>query len=178
MVSGDINGDGRSDNDLAYIPKDANDIVLVGSSGTTPLPKTDPAYTAMMNFIDADPYLQDNKGKISERSGPREPWNHQIDLRINQEIPTFGSQKIELTLDILNVLNLLSSDWGWIRNAGVNQTVNLFTFKGLVKTAGPDYGKPLYQWTGLPVNNGKADPFVADNILSRWQMQFGVRYTF
>jgi hypothetical protein len=177
MVSGDINGDGRSDNDLAYIPKDANDILLTNSSGTV-LAKTDAAYSQLMAFIDADSYLKDHKGQISERSGPREPWAHTLDLRINQDIPTFRGQKIQLTLDILNVPNLLNSEWGWIRNTGVNQTVNLLTFKGLEKTVGADYGKAKYQWTGLKVTDGKADPFQPDNILSRWQMQLGVRYTF
>ncbi len=177
MVNGDVNGDGRSDNDLAYVPNDANDILLVTSAGVV-LPKTDAAYSQLFSYIDADPYLKDNKGRISERSGPREPWNHSVDLRINQEIPTFAGQKVEITFDVLNVLNLLNSDWGWIWNAGINQTVNLYTFKGLEKTAGPNYGKPKYQWAGLPVTDGKANPFVADNILSRWQLQLGLRYTF
>ncbi len=180
MVSGDVNGDGRSDNDLAYIPRDANDILLTNSSSApfTVLPKTDAAYSQLMAFIDADSYLKDNKGRISERSGPREPWAHSLDMRISQDIPTFGTQKIQLTLDLLNVLNLLNSDWGWIKNTGVNQTVNLLTFKGLNKNVGADYGKPIYQWTGLKVTDGKADPFQPDNLLSRWQMQLGVRYTF
>jgi hypothetical protein len=177
MVSGDVNGDGRSDNDLVYIPKDANDIILVNSSGAV-LPKSDPAYAALMNFINSDDYLKDNKGKISDRSGPREPWAHSIDLRIMQDIPTIAGQSIQITFDILNVLNLLNSDWGWIRNTGINQTVNLVTFKGLDKTVGPDYGKPHYVWSGLPVNDGKADPFQPDNILSRWQLQLGIRYNF
>lgn len=177
MVSGDVNGDGRSDNDLSYIPRDANDILLTNSAGTV-LPKTDPSYAQLMAFIDADPYLKDNKGRISERSGPREPWAHSVDLRISQDIPTFGTQRIQITLDVLNILNLFNSDWGWIRNTGTNQTVNLLTFKGLEKTVGADYGKPKYQWTGLKVTDGTADPFQPDNILSRWQMQLGIRYTF
>ena len=176
MVSGDVNGDGRSDNDLAYIPRDANDIILVNSSNV-PLAKSDPAYALMMSYINADPYLSEHKGQISERSGPREPWAHSIDLRLAQEIPTVGTQRIEITIDILNVLNLLNSNWGWIRNTGVNQTVNLFTFKGLDKTPA-NYGKAHYQWSGLPVdNNGHASPFQPDNILSRYQVQFGIRYT-
>ncbi len=177
MVSGDINGDGRTDNDLAYIPRDANDILLTNASGTV-LPKTNAAYTDLMNYINADSYLKDNKGKISERSGPREPWSQQIDLRINQEIPLFATHRLELTVDILNVLNLINSDWGWVRNVGINQTVNLYTFKGLEKTAGPDYGKPKYQWAGLPIIDGKADPSVPDNVFSRYQIQLGARYTF
>jgi hypothetical protein len=181
MVFGDINGDGSGAslsniNDLAYIPKDANDIILVNDAGGT-LAKTDPAYAQVMGYIDADPYLKENKGKISERSGPREPWAHSVDLRISQEIPHLWGHKIEFTIDILNVLNLLNSDWGWIRNTGVNQTVNMFQFYDIV-TTGADIGKPRYKWLGLKTTDGKADPFQPDNILSRWQVQFGARYTF
>jgi hypothetical protein len=190
MITGDVNGDGRSDNDLAYIPKDANDVDLMGAtnpdlpvSGTNPLikltDKTRTEYAQLMAFIDADAYLKDNKGKISERSGPREPWAHQLDMRINQEIPTMPGHKIEVSLDILNVLSLLKNSWGWIRNTGVNQTVNMYTFKGLDKTAGADFGKPLYQLqtSTVRVTDGVANPFVIDNILSRWQFQLGLRYT-
>ena len=176
MVIGDVNGDGRSDNDLVYIPRDANDIILVGSSGA-PLPKSHADYTALFAFIETDSYLRENKGRISERSGPREPWAHQVDLRISQEIPTIAGQRLEITLDILNVLNLLNNDWGWIRNTGLNQIVNMLTFRSFETAAGPNYGKPRYQWAGLKVTDGRADPFTADNFLSRWQAQVGVRYT-
>jgi hypothetical protein len=172
MVNGDVNGDGRTDNDLAYIPKDANDIVLVNSSGTV-LPTTDAAYTQLMNFINSDKYLSDAKGTIIKRSGAREPWSHSIDLRLSQEIPTFAGQKFEITIDILNVMNLLNSDWGWVKTVGANQTVNLLNFHSIENSAAsPNYGKPRYQWAGM------SDPFVPDNILSRWQAQLGLRYTF
>jgi len=60
-----------------------------------------------------------------------------------------------------------------------NQTVNLYTFKGLEKTAGPDYGKPKYQWAGLPIIDGKADPHPSrTTVFSRYQIQLGARYTF
>lgn len=177
MVSGDVNGDGRSDNDLVYIPADANDIVLVNSAGAK-LAKTASDYAALMTYIDADPYLKENKGKMSERSGPREPWAHQVDMRISQEVPTIAGHKIEVTLDILNVLNLLNSDWGWVKNTGLNQTVNMLTFRSFETAPGPDYGKARYQWAGLKVTDGKAEPTFPDNILSRWQAQLGVRYTF
>lgn len=176
MVTGDVNGDGRSDNDLVYIPRDANDIILVSSTNAV-LPKSDIAYTQLMSFINSDTYLSANKGKISDRSGPREPWAHSVDMRLTQDIPVIQGHTIELTVDILNVLNLLNSDWGWIKNTGVNQTVSMLTFKGLDKTPGADYGKPHYALT-LPGSNTAPAPFLPDNILSRWQIQFGARYTF
>ena len=177
MISGDVNGDGRTDNDLFYIPRDANDIILTNSAGTADLPKTDVAYTQLMSFVNSDKYLSANKGKISDRSGPREPWAHSIDLRLAQDIPLVAQHSLQITVDILNVLNLLNSDWGWIKNTGVNQTVNVVSFKGLEKTVGPDYGKPRYALT-LPGSNASPAPFLPDNILSRWQMQLGLRYMF
>jgi Carboxypeptidase regulatory-like domain len=172
MVDGDVNGDGRTDNDLAYIPKDANDVILVDASGAV-LPTSDAAYGQLMNFINSNSDLSDAKGTIIARSGAREPWSHQLDLHLGQEIPTFAGQKLEVTIDILNFLNLLNSDWGWVKTTGTNQTVNLLQFHSIENTVGsPNYGKPRYRWLGI------SNPFVPDNILSRWQAQLGVRYTF
>jgi len=184
LVSGDVNGDGASGNDLAYIPRNANDIILMSGSAATDtvLPKSHPDYARLMAFIEGDDYLNENKGRISERMGPREPWSHQIDMRISQEIPTISGQRIELTFDILNVLNLLNGDWGWVRNTGANQNFNLFTFHSLETTPGADYGKPRYALSSsAKVTDGKADPFLPDDLqparVSRWQLQFGIRYT-
>ncbi len=170
MVVGDVNGDGRSDNDLVYVPRDANDIILVSSTGTV-LPKTHSDYQALFDFISRDSYLSEHKGQMSARSGAREPWSSSVDLRIAQEIPVVAGHKVEVTVDILNLMNLLDSGAGWVRNTGANQTVNLLQFRSFETTPGPNYGKPRYQWLGL------TDPFQPDNILSRWQMQLGLRYT-
>jgi hypothetical protein len=173
MVDGDVNGDGRTDNDLFYIPKDANDVVLMNSAGSAVLPSSDVAYSDLMTFINGDEYLSENKGKMSERSGPREPWMHSLDVRFGQEIPLFEGHTLEFTIDILNFLNFLNSDWGWVKTTGTNQTVNLLTFHSIENTVGsPNYGKPRYQWKGI------SNTYVPDNIESRWQLQFGLRYSF
>jgi hypothetical protein len=191
LVVGDVNGDGRSDNDLVYIPKDADDIILMGlqypDSAAGPnnptiklTDKTRREYGWLMNFINSDEYLKANKGKIAQRSGPREPWTHQLDLHFAQEIPTYAGQKIEFTFDVTNFLNLLNSDWGWVRNTGINQNYSMITFHSIETATGADRGKPRYTVaaSSLKVTDGKADPFVPDNLLSRWQAQFGIRYTF
>lgn len=170
LVDGDINGDGERDNDLVYIPKDANDVILVSSAGAV-LPKTDKAYTQLMDFIEADEYLKDNKGKLSERNAAREPWAHQIDLRISQEIPSIFGHRFEITFDILNVLNMINNEWGWVKQVA-NQNAFLLQFHSIETAAGADYGKPRYIWTN-PV-----DPRLPNDLLSRWQAQLGIRYTF
>ena len=57
-----------------------------------------------------------------------------------------------------------------MRNTGVNQTANLIKFHS-IETTGPNAGKARYQWTG------SFSPYVPDNLLSRYQMQLGIRYT-
>lgn len=166
IVQGDVNGDGLSDNDLAYIPRDQNDIILVTSAGA-PAPQSD--YDALFAFIESDDYLRDNKGKFAERNGARSAWESQIDLRIAQEVGSMMGHKVELTFDITNLGNLLNSDWGWIRQA--SQQVALVNFHS-VQTTGNDAGRPRYRWTALN------DPRIASNSLSRWTAQFGIRYTF
>lgn len=53
----------------------------------------------------------------------------------------------------------------------------MLNFHSIETTPGPDYGKARYTIPNIKVTDGKADPFVPDNILSRWQAQLGVRYT-
>lgn len=168
-VNGDVNGDGLSDNDLFYVPKDQSDIILVTSTGAA---AAQSAYDELFTFIDGDEYLKEMKGKMSERMGAREPWSHQLDFRLTQEVPTIMGQKFEFTFDILNVLNLLNHDWGYVKEVA-NQNVPIVNFYGLQSdNTQPNYGKPMYTWAPLK------DPRIPDNIRSRWQMQFGVRYTF
>ncbi|MBU2445165.1 MAG: carboxypeptidase regulatory-like domain-containing protein [Bacteroidetes bacterium] len=167
IVDGDVNGDGLTDNDLAYVPKDANDIILVDSKGVV-LPKTDGAYAELMAYIDNDAYLKDHKGEMAERNGARSPWTHQIDLRITQEIPSLFGHKFEITFDILNVMNLIDKESGWVKLARETKMVKFHS----IAPTGADAGKARYQW--LPFS----DPAIPDNLLSRWQAQLGIRYTF
>ena len=166
IVNGDVNGDSRSDNDLAYIPSDQNDVILVTSAGAA-APQSD--YDALFAFIDNDEYLSKNKGKFAERNGAYSAWSNQIDLRIAQEVGSMMGHKVELTFDITNLGNLLNHDWGWVKIA--SQQVNLLNFHS-VQTTGDNAGRPRYRWTALN------DPRIADNSLSRWTAQFGIRYSF
>jgi hypothetical protein len=171
VVNGDVNGDGETDNDLVYIPRDANDIILVSSTGTV-LDKNDEAYTSLFNYINGDDYLSGNKGKMSERNGAREPWTHQLDFRLTQEIPTFKGHKFEITFDILNVLNMIDKTWGW-QEVVPNQNAFLLGFHSVDTAPGsPDLGKARYTW------GNTSNPAQALNIESRWQAQLGIRYTF
>lgn len=162
IVNGDVNGDALSDNDLAYIPRDQSDIILVTSAGAA-APQSD--YDALFAYINNDEYLKERKGQMSERNAARSPWSQQVDLRVTQEIPSFSGQKVELTFDVLNVLNLLNREWGWVKLANDTRLLNFHSID-------PASGRARYRWTNV------TDPNIASNTLSRWTAQFGVRYTF
>lgn len=164
---GDANGDGEVTNDLLYVPRNESEIILTTNN-----------WQALDSFISNDDVLNDARGSIVARNAAREPWVNQLDLRIAQEIPSIGGQRFELTLDILNVLNLLNSDWG-------QQKWKLFGDHTLLNFDGYDQatGKPMLRFFAPNDNNqdGKLDRddlFAVDNLLSRWQMQLGLRYSF
>jgi len=166
LYSGDVNGDGQTSNDLVYIPKDKDDIILVDANGNT-LPKDNVAYDQLFAFIDSDPYLSKNKGKFAERMGARGPWSHQVDARLAIEIPSIRGQKLEITFDVLNLLNLLNKDWGIVKAVTFQQAF-LLNFHSL----DPATGRPRFRWTNPP------RPEIPLDLASRWQAQIGIRYSF
>ena len=171
-VNGDLNGDGQTSNDLVYIPKDANDVFLMSSSTTTAtlLPKTDVAYANLETYINNDPYLSTHRGQVADRNGGRIPWSHSLDLRLAQEIPTLPGQKFEITVDVLNVLNLFNHSWGYIPYLSNNQD-DLLTYHSL----DPVTGQPRFRWTKP---SATAHPWVNSDLSSRWGAQIGLRYSF
>ncbi len=160
----DINADGSLSNDLIYIPKD-NDpkTILYAADDKTII--TD--WSKVNAFINADDYLKSHRGQIAERNKSIEPWIHNVDLKIVQKLHAYGVHCFEISLDILNVLNLMNSDWGFVKTV-------------------KDQNNTSFKYLGIDSGTGKAKisfsevstPFSSDNILSRWQMQLGVQYSF
>lgn len=171
IYSGDVNGDGYGGNDLIYIPKDANDIVL-----------DDPTEWADLDaFIEQDAYLSQHRGEISERHGGVNPWFYNIDLRILQDfnLDVAGhTHTFQLSCDILNVPNLLNDGWGVRKIANPAATSPLTLIPDDPET--PDVNEG---WTsdGEPILNftGPEETFMDDpSEFSRWRMQIGLRYLF
>ncbi|MEE9429439.1 MAG: carboxypeptidase regulatory-like domain-containing protein [Melioribacteraceae bacterium] len=160
IYAGDVNGDGSGGNDLIYIPKDANDINLADPS----------QWNALNDFIEQDEYLSKHRGEIAERNGLVNPWYFNIDLRILQDftVQAFGKDNtLQLSVDVLNVANLISSSWGvrQVASPAATSPLQLDSF-------GAD-GEPIFNF------NGVQKTFVDDpGLFSRWQMQVGLRYMF
>ncbi len=153
VYSGDVNGDGFGGNDLIYIPENESDINLTNSSD----------WALLDAFIKQDPYLSENRGKIAERNGLLNPWFSNIDLRINNEFEVVG-RKVEVSLDIMNVGNLISS------SMGVRKIANASATSPLTLDSWTDDGEPVFSF------NGATETFSDDfGEFSRWRMQLGLR---
>ena len=108
----DANGDAVSGNDLMYIPKgpQSGEVVFVGDTAASH-PNEDRFWSIVGNYKDLDKA----RGSVVSRNSTYAPWVNNFDMRLSQEVPGFTSQhKGVLSLDLLNVGNLLNKKWGRI----------------------------------------------------------------
>ena len=122
--SNDMNGD-RNSSDLMYIPKSKDEVQFIDAlnSKTGEVIMTAQAQQdAFWEFVNSNPYLKKNKGKYAQRFGYVEPWYNRWDFKFLQDVYTnFGSNRrytLQVSLDILNVGNLLCKDWGVYQTMG------------------------------------------------------------
>lgn len=158
IVNGNLNGDFVSSNDLAYV-YDPNNAAT-------------PAYiqegiNSILNNPDAEQSLKDyirkNFGKVAERNGGVNGFYGTLDLRLAKKFKTFKNQNLEVSVDIFNVANMLSKDWGSGHILG-NQYI--YSIKGF------DQGNKQYTYNvnaNAGVSNLNGTPF---------QVQIGLRYGF
>jgi len=157
VVGGDLNGDGTSGNDLAFVfdPDDPNTPADVAASMRKVLDNPD-------NLL--RDYIRDNLGRIAERNGGRAPWRHNIDVRLTREF-RFRGQRTELLLDVFNFANLLNDKSGGYYNIGNKQS--------LLNVTGFDQATQRYTYTvneNIGVVNQKSG--------GGYQMQLGFRHSF
>ncbi|MBN9296757.1 MAG: TonB-dependent receptor [Filimonas sp.] len=169
---GIINGNAA----LPYIPKDQNDIIL----------KDPTQWAALNSFIEGDSYLKNHRGQYADRNGLRTPWNHTLDMKLMHEFKFNNKHSLTLSLDVFNVLNLINNDWGhitFVTNTN-NYTVNFLKFEKDAKGVAPGNPTsnpatnytPTFSFQQPTTSNGKY--YTVDPINSRWQGQFGIKYTF
>ena len=167
---GDINGDGIY-NDLFYIPTDEQiDQMSFRATGAY---TEDVQRANLKAWLAADDYLSSHRGEYFERFGDNEHFEHHFDLHIAQkyEFPV-GKQKhaIELTLDIMNIGNMLNKNWG--RYTAATGYGNFYT------PVNATYNAATKSVTYQFLHTADYDMRAYDDYLSRWRGQIGLRYTF
>ena len=178
VFTNDANQDGVFGNDLVYVPKGPGDVLFgtISSSSGNLIPSAPGTEAAFLKFVQRNPYLRLHRGEILPRFGGTNPWINRFDFRLTQNIPVPGKGHLEFYYDILNILNLISAKSGTIQTWGGTTfgTPGLASYQGTVTVNG--VRKSVYNYHPgvgeLSVPNGAA------NVDSRWQMQFGLRYSF
>jgi len=170
---GDLNGDGSGLNDLIYIPA-TSEITQMQFSGAG-------QGAAFDAYIAQDKYLSERRGQYAERYGALAPWRGRWDIKFLQDYNFNVSENkintIQLSIDILNVGNMISKDWGRIQQPNNVQPIGV-TFPD----ADPDPDIYVPDRTQEPIytfDPNLTKTFGDDSSLaSRWQMQVGLRYIF
>src|SRR5206468_8483778 len=67
LFNGNANGDGRSNNDIAFIPSSPDQVIL--QNGT---------WDQLDAFLSSDPASKNNRGTIPARNAGRAPWWNQL----------------------------------------------------------------------------------------------------
>lgn len=161
--SGDINGDGSGLNDLIYIPT-KDDLSKMNFAGDN----AEEQRNALDAFIDQDEYLSSRRGDYAEKYASLNPWYSDIDIRVLQDFNfNIGGRTntVQLSMDILNLGNLINSNWGVRQYPTNNQPIGVSV---------DEAGNPTYGFD-TSLKSTYRDDF---SLASRWQMQFGLRYIF
>ena len=154
---GDINGDGSGINDLLYVPT-TSEISSMQFSGAG-------QGAAFDDFIEQDEYLSSRRGQYAERYAALAPWRGKWDMKFIQELKVSEDNALQFSVDILNLSNLISSDWGLVQQPNAVQPIGVSVDSSNV---------PTYTF-----NPDLTETFGYDaSLLSRWQIQLGLRYIF
>ncbi len=174
VVAGDANADGldnrvagyelffdRLPNDVVYVPRNASDITLA----------TPGDYAALDRFIQGEPCLREQRGRLTRRNSCRNPWINTTTARVSKALSIAHGQSLEVTADLFNVLNFLNGDWGLVRQS--TDYFDNYHVVRLLELVGYDSPRGRGIYNVLPVNRKQ---IVIE--ASRWRLQLGARYTF
>ncbi len=165
VYSGDLNGDGNSDNDTVAVPNGRDDPRFDFSAMTAA--QLDNYFA----FLDASG-LSEYAGGIAPKNAWTEPWMNRLDLHVEQIIPTGGHTRLKLFFDFVNLGAFISEDlFGYVEIApSLSNDVFRKRFLGGASSATDGRIRPTFA----------ADPaqFNIDNGMSRWRVQLGAKFEF
>jgi hypothetical protein len=157
----DVNGDNRTTNDLLYIPTASDAFTYTGGT-----------YSDLVNYLNGDDCLTQYVGQIIPRNACRAPWTNTLDGRFAIELP-YKRYRTEITLDALNLINLIDRNSGLFQYLGFGQSTLIQTVPATVTATAP--------LTGYNITSLTAPTFtrwLRDDLRSRWQIQLGARVRF
>jgi len=175
-ISGDMNGDRISGNELMFIPAKGSDIHFQPLTVGTKVYTEAEQQAALDAFINQDNYLSENRGKYAERNSSVLPMLHRFDLSVVQDINLIvkgAKNTLQLRVDILNFGNMLNDKWG------VSQRVTNPSILAYQTTVN---NEPYYKLATQTKPDGAVlikDTFSRNSsVFDVWTAQIGIRYIF
>jgi len=153
---------------LIYVPANEGDIMLVDDGDVTAAEQ----WIMLNEFIEQDDYLSTRRGQYAEKNSNRTPFTNQIDLRIAQDLGIRvgkTSNRLQVSLDIFNLGNLINSDWGVVYSNPF--AYRLIDFEGYAA----DGTTPTFTFSEEDLGDDRFS--IADRV-SRWRGRIGLRYIF
>ncbi len=168
--SNDMNGDGWG-TDLIFIPAQRGDVQFT----------TQADEDAFFAFMEQDKYLSSHKGQYAEANSARAPWVHNFDFRVTQDFKVKAGKNmntLQLSIDMLNVGNMLNSEWGISQNMTSANNGKILKYDGkdannvpsfsMVKIT-DDSGALVYPTQSYTTNY---------SFTELWNFQVGLKYIF
>ena len=169
MTANDMNGDGYN-YDAIYIPTscDIKDNQFRFKSNDD--------MQRFMDFVAQDKYLSKNRGKYAEAYSVYAPWVNRVDFSYKHDFKVrIGNSvnKLQLSLDVKNLLNLFNSNWGVMKE--MNPKLN---YGRILKYEGADAeGYPVFSTPDAV--NGNTKIFTPNTAISQcWYASVGIKYMF
>ena len=170
MMVNDMNSDGYN-YDALYIPTDAQ-----VANGEFRFVSQDDAQR-FMDYVHNESYLKNHQGEYAEPYSLYSPWVHRIDFAYKHDFKVNvgkTSHKLQLSMDIKNVLNLFNSSWGVSKslNSAIGSEARILKYEGVDADGYATFSTPA----AISANTETWAPNHA--VGQCWYASVGIRYIF
>ena len=170
MMVNDMNSDGYN-YDALYIPTDAQ-----VANGEFRFVSQDDAQR-FMDYVHNDDYLKNHQGEYAEPYSVYSPWVHRIDFAYKHDFKVNvgkTTHKLQLSLDVKNVLNLFNSSWGVSKslNSEIGSEARILKYEGVDADGYATFSTPA----AISANTETWAP--NHSVGQCWYASVGVRYIF
>lgn len=170
MTVNDINGDGYN-YDAIYVPTDKevenNEFRFASEDDKT----------RFMDYVRNDDYLKNRQGEYAEAYSVYSPWVHRIDFSYKHDFVVNArnrKHKLQLSLDIKNVMNLFNSSWGVAKylNQEIGSEARILKYEGVDADGVATFSTPSSI-------HGNTQTFTPSYSLGQcWYGSIGIKYIF
>ncbi len=170
MMVNDMNSDGYN-YDAIYVPTDDE----VANNKFRFVSEDDK--TRFMDYVHNNDYLKDQQGDYAEAYSLYSPWLHRVDFSYKHDFALKTGNighKLQLSLDVKNVLNFFNSSWGVAKylNSAIGSDARILKYEGVDADGVATFSTPASI-------NGNTKTFTQSYTLGQcWYASIGIKYIF